>query len=226
MIRNACIALATVALLAGPIPQAGAQYRGGPIYGGPFVGGGPSLFVGPYAPPYSSIPLGGSGYIPPYFNGTPYPNGNGGNVTVPVGVPMPYYYPYYAVTNTYQTPKPAKPIDWDSAKGLTPPGGPAEGSRSEPAPAQVPDLPLMSGRAYFTVTVPADAKVMVNDAETKNTGIARRFHTPATLEAGKSYEYTFRAQWMENGQPVTRDRTVQFKAGNDLAIDFTEASAR
>lgn len=224
MIRNAFIALAAVSLLAGPLPRAAAQYRGGPIYGGPFVGGGPSMFVGPYAPQYSSIPLGGSGYIPPYFNGTPYPYGNGGNVTVPVGVPMPYYYPMTNVV--YPTPKPRKPDDGMTTQQPAVPGGPAEGSRSEPGTAQVPDLPLMAGRAHFTVTVPVDAKLMVNDAETKNTGTARRFHTPATLEAGKSYEYTFRAQWLENGQPVTRDRTVQFKAGNDLALDFTQTPAR
>ena len=83
-----------------------------------------------------------------------------------------------------------------------------------------------TGRAYFTVNVPIDAKVSVNDVETKEPGVARRFHTPATLVAGKEYEYTFRAQWMENGQPVTRDRTVRFKPGDDIKVDFTEATAR
>jgi uncharacterized protein (TIGR03000 family) len=74
--------------------------------------------------------------------------------------------------------------------------------------------------------VPADAKLLVNDIETRATGPVRRFHTPATLEAGKEYEYTFRAQWTENAQPVTRDRTVKFKAGADVTVDFTEAAAR
>jgi uncharacterized protein (TIGR03000 family) len=219
---SAC--LAATLLAASP---AAAQYplRGGPIYGGPFVGGGPSLFTGAFAPPSYPYPIPGAGFGPSYLGAAPYTGG----YQYPIQM-QPAYYMYTAPPIAYPPPpKRRDNSDNNTTPGPSPgtPGGPAEGSRSgPPAAAQQADEPIRTGRAHFTVTVPSDAKVWVNDAETKNVGAARRFHTPATLEAGKTYEYTFRAQWNENGQPVTRDRTVQFKAGNDFAVDFAQATGR
>jgi len=76
------------------------------------------------------------------------------------------------------------------------------------------------------VTVPADTRLWVNDVETRQTGERRRFHTPENLDSGRSYEYTFRAQWAEAGQTVTRDRKVQFKTGDDVTVDFTQTPGR
>ena len=71
--------------------------------------------------------------------------------------------------------------------------------------------------------VPANAKLWVDDLPTTQTGTAREFVTPPSLEPGKTYRYTIRAQWEENGQPVTRERTVEFQAGKSIIVDALQA---
>src|SRR5262249_20711266 len=99
---------------------------------------------------------------------------------------------------------------------------PPEGSNSAPNAKKEPEPPppiivqAAIGRAHFTVTLPAAARLQVNDVETTQSGASRRFSTPATLAPTRTYEYVFRAQWTEGGQTVTRDRAVKFKAGDDL----------
>ena len=65
---------ACAVVIFGLLSPATAQYavRGGPIYGGPFIGGGPSLFVGAYAPPYYPYPIPGAGFGPSYLGAAPY----------------------------------------------------------------------------------------------------------------------------------------------------------
>ncbi len=217
MIRQLSILAAAAVLLGGPASHVAAQYRGGPIYGGPVYGGGPSLFTGAYAPPYYAYPLTGAGFGSAYIGAIPYSSG-GGVVFGPGSNAV--YYPYNFSNGVIYPGSQPQPSPIPKPLPYTP-----DGSRS-PGDA-TPSIPSAgTGRAHFTVKVPADAKLWVNDAETKQTGTARRFHTPATLEAGTTYEYTFRAQWMENNQPVTRDRMVRFKPGDDLPVDLTEATAR
>jgi uncharacterized protein (TIGR03000 family) len=224
MIGRLSMVLAAALVVAGPASHAAAQYayRGGPIYGGPFYGGGPSLFTGAYAPPYYPYPLTGAGFGNAYIGSVPY--GGGGGVYVMPASNAPYYPYNFQNVAAYPIGQPLSSAS-SSPSPIKPPN-PPDGSRS-PGDIAGPPIPSTgTGRAHFTVKVPADAKLLVNDVETKATGSVRRFHTPATLEAGKAYEYTFRAQWMENNQPVTRDRTVRFKPGEDLPVDLTEATAR
>jgi uncharacterized protein (TIGR03000 family) len=215
-------AVVTAALLTEP---AAAQYavRGGPI--APQYG--PSLYTGAYAPSfwYGPGPVGFSGpgagtSLQPNY--AAFPSSNPGNViATPVPVPVPQYYgPSYMVYYP-QPPRPEEPVN--------PPRPPTTRDRSlstGDTTTQPPAPPPPSTAAHFTVKVPADAKLWANDVEMKETGPSRRFHVPGTLAAGKTYEYVFRAQWPENGQTVTRDRTVRFKPGDDLTVDFTEAPAR
>jgi uncharacterized protein (TIGR03000 family) len=216
-------AVAAAAMLTGP---AAAQYavRGGPLP----VQRGPSLFTGAYAPSFYygpgpiayAGPSSGAGYVPNY-NAFPAYNGTPSAYPVPQANPYQYYSNYYP-QSTFYYPQPPRP---DTSAPIMPPGTlPAapSGSLSTGGSAAAP----AAGMAHFMVKVPADAKLWVNDVETKQTGTGRRFHAPAGLEAGRTYEYVFRAQWAENGQTVTRDRTVRFKAGDDLTVDLTEASAR
>jgi uncharacterized protein (TIGR03000 family) len=216
-------AAAALFILGAPVLPVMAQYpyRGGPINGGPIRGGGPSLFTGAYAPPYYAYPLAGAGYGPSYIGSVPYA---GGGVVVG-GAPSGVYYPY-AFGNSSGVLYPGAQIQPAFAPPLTKPSNPADGPRMSPDIGPPAPPSAGTGRSHFTVKVPADAKLLVNDVETRQTGLSRRFHTPATLETGKAYEYTFRAQWTENAQPVTRDRTVKFKAGDDVTVDFTEAAAR
>ncbi len=101
-------------------------------------------------------------------------------------------------------------------------------------PAGAPDIPLTAGesprytaqwprelsRAQLVVKLPPSAKLWVNGRPTKQLGSARSFVTPATLIPGVSYRYAFRAEWTENGRPVTRERTVDFQADRETVVDF------
>src|SRR5437764_70564 len=55
---------------------------------------------------------------------------------------------------------------------------------------------------------------------TRQTGTVRQFVSPP-LEAGKSYEYTIRAQWQQDGQAKDDTRTVTVQAGGQSVADFT-----
>jgi len=78
--------------------------------------------------------------------------------------------------------------------------------------------------ALITVRLPADAKLMVDDLPTPQTGAVRQFVTPGALESGKTYHYTLKAEWMDNGQPVKRERKVDFQAGGQVNVDFMSGS--
>jgi uncharacterized protein (TIGR03000 family) len=223
MIRRVSMFVAAAILLAGSVPNATAQYRSGPINAGPtYGGGGPSLFIGAYAPPYNSSYLaGGAGFGSTYIGAVPYATGGS---SISIAPPNAMIYPY-AFSNGVVYPGNSGTVA-KTQQPLVKPLAPLDGTHGTVDGGMLSTTWAATGRAHFTVKVPADAKVWVNDVETKQPGAVRRFHTPATLEAFKPYEYTFRAQWMENNQPVTRDRTIRFKAGDDLPVDFTEAMAR
>ena len=51
----------------------------------------------------------------------------------------------------------------------------------------------------------------------------RTFETPATLDPARTFSYQLHAEWIENGQTVVRDRTVEFRAGNQLIVNLLHA---
>jgi uncharacterized protein (TIGR03000 family) len=71
----------------------------------------------------------------------------------------------------------------------------------------------------IAVHVPADAQVFFNGAKTTQTGEVRSFVTPP-LSPGQDFTYDVRAQWTENGRPVTRTRSITVHAGDRLALNF------
>src|SRR5207237_4561985 len=92
---------------------------------------------------------------------------------------------------------------------------------ANPQQALPPPRPAGSfGTARITLQVPANAKVWVDDLPTTQTGAVREYVTPPALEPGRTYRYTFRAQWEENGQTVTRERTVEFQAGGAVIVNL------
>jgi len=75
--------------------------------------------------------------------------------------------------------------------------------------------------AWVRVVLPtADAQVTIENTPTRQTGTVRQFVSPP-LEAGKSYEYTIRAQWQQDGQAKDDTRTVTVQAGGQSVADFT-----
>jgi len=192
--------VAAIALTFVPSVQAQRVMRsGGPMFGGYQPG-----YAG-YGYPYSgwSQGFGFSNYPGPYSNYS-YPGYNS-------GIPGSYNYSrpgYYSLPSTV------------AAAGYQPNQYPMTGAVTQAQALFAPS----AGTALITVRLPADAKLMVDDMPTNETGPVRQFVTPGQLEPGKPYHYNLKAEWTENGQPVTRERKVDFRAGSQAMVDFTQAT--
>jgi uncharacterized protein (TIGR03000 family) len=72
----------------------------------------------------------------------------------------------------------------------------------------------------FEVRLPAEARLWANGQPTRQTGAVREFVTPTPLAVGRTFRYTFRAQWEEGGRTIARERVVEFQAGGRVTVDF------
>jgi uncharacterized protein (TIGR03000 family) len=110
-------------------------------------------------------------------------------------------------------------------EGSTPPPPPAEGDNAPPLPPQDGGSAARNGQStLLTVSLPADAKLYVNDHSTRSTGPLRQFAS-SSLVAGRVYPYELRAEWQEDGQTVTQSRTVYLRAGSRMQIAFDAPAA-
>ena len=79
-------------------------------------------------------------------------------------------------------------------------------------------------RSRITVTLPReDAELVMNGVPATSNGKSaiRSFETEP-LEAGKAYTYKFATKWSPNNYTeMTRDVTVQFRGGEQIAVDLT-----
>jgi uncharacterized protein (TIGR03000 family) len=82
-----------------------------------------------------------------------------------------------------------------------------------------------AAKSKIKVTVPdKNAELKIDGKATTTTGLERGFDTPE-LEAGKKYKYDFLITWRPNNYTViTRERTVEFLAGDDVVVDLTKES--
>jgi len=80
--------------------------------------------------------------------------------------------------------------------------------------------------ALLNVSVPAEAKIFVNGAETTSTG-AQRQYVSRGLEAGNRYEYEVRAEITRDGNTVTETKKVTMAPGQlaSLAFNFDSNDA-
>jgi uncharacterized protein (TIGR03000 family) len=150
--------------------------------------------------PYSGFGLGlalgslGYGYPWGYGSGYSYPYDFGS-----------YTYPYYYPDSTYYAPGYV-----ENDVTVTP-------SQSYYPPAE----PAVATSATLTVQLPADAKLWIDGQPTTQTGPVRTFQTPTNLEPGRTYSYKLTAEWVENGQTVTREREITFQPGNQAVVNMT-----
>jgi uncharacterized protein (TIGR03000 family) len=77
---------------------------------------------------------------------------------------------------------------------------------------------------FLRVQAPAeDAKLLIDDQPTKQTGKSRLFVTPP-LARGKSFTYTITARWESNNYTeVIRTRVVSVQAGATIDVDLRKA---
>jgi uncharacterized protein (TIGR03000 family) len=79
--------------------------------------------------------------------------------------------------------------------------------------------------ATIVVSLPTEAKLFVDGKATTSTSNVRTFASP-TLELGKDYEYTLKAELVRDGQKLSTSKTVLVRAGQEtrVAIDFPVTS--
>lgn len=86
-----------------------------------------------------------------------------------------------------------------------------------------PIAPVKIGQAApatIIVTLPADAKLSIDDAVTKQTSDRRVFVSP-TLNAGETYSYTLKAEFVAEGKAVVQSKKVSVTAGIETAVSFS-----
>lgn len=78
-----------------------------------------------------------------------------------------------------------------------------------------------SSPVLIYVTVPADAKLSVNGAPTKQTGKERRLITPP-LKFGEQGTYTLTASFKKDGKEVKVERDIVVEGGKTVRVDLTQ----
>jgi uncharacterized protein (TIGR03000 family) len=91
-------------------------------------------------------------------------------------------------------------------------------SNSDP-PAAAPPSPSPAGAsAHFTVNLPADAQLWLDNTPMTSAGAVREFVSPPLAQGW--YTYNIKASWNENGQTVTQTQKVEFRSGAQVAVKF------
>jgi uncharacterized protein (TIGR03000 family) len=150
----------------------------------------------------------------PYYPYAAYPRyGNPSNGYAPAN------YPYYIPPNYFGMP----PMNFSTLAPLNATANywPSAAAGLQPLSSGTPTgaMALNPNVALIGVKVPPDARVWFDGEATRQTGTDRLFSSPE-LEQGKRYNYDIRAQWTVDGKPVTRTRTVHFRAGEHVSVDF------
>ena len=97
-----------------------------------------------------------------------------------------------------------------SLLGLAAPG------RAPAAPAAAPEG---ASSATVVVSLPADATLTIGGSHTKSTGGVRSFITPS-LRPGQEYTYTFKAEFVRQGQTITVAQEVPVWAGRQTDVSL------
>lgn len=89
-----------------------------------------------------------------------------------------------------------------------------------PPMTAVPTLPVNTAARLQVLVPDASAQVWIGDYKTTTTGTTRYFDSPP-LDPTKSYSYTVKAEWQQDGKPMSEERTVTVNAGSQPVVDFT-----
>jgi len=81
----------------------------------------------------------------------------------------------------------------------------------------------LGSRARLVVTLPADAKLLIDDEATRSVGSQRQFVSPP-LPTDGAYEYTLKAEFVKDGKTVAFTKKVNVVRGTETVVTFDEAS--
>ncbi len=75
--------------------------------------------------------------------------------------------------------------------------------------------------ATIVVSLPADAKLLIDDQPTASTSALRTFVTP-DLRAGQDFRYTLKAELTRDGRTLTTSKPITVRAGEEtrVTVDF------
>lgn len=205
----------------------GGCWGGGGCMGGGCMGG--RGCTGGYAAYYGTMPYSNGS---PYYGGMPYGPGPSYGTT-PYRLPMPGAAGYegdrrfersgdqglYGPTRTLR----------EGERGSTGTDRVPTGTDQGPSGRGQGGTPPPQGRgpapATIIVRLPADARLLIDEAATRSTSSVRTFQTPP-LEPGKEFSYTLRAERLRNGQPVAVRQEITVRAGEVTRVElrFPEGS--
>jgi len=78
---------------------------------------------------------------------------------------------------------------------------------------------LVPAPVTITVSLPAEAKLIVNGFATTSTSSVRTFVSPA-IDADKEFTYTLKGEIVRDGKTVTATKDVAVHAGDDLKVSL------
>jgi uncharacterized protein (TIGR03000 family) len=78
---------------------------------------------------------------------------------------------------------------------------------------------MVDGTANIVVSLPVNATLTINDQPTNSTSETRVFVTP-TLDEGKDFVYTLKAQVEQDGKVTTLSKDITVRAGQEVNVNF------
>jgi uncharacterized protein (TIGR03000 family) len=98
-------------------------------------------------------------------------------------------------------------------------GRPRSAAPALPAPSPPP----VADVAEFHVILPGRGSVSFGRFQAAQDSGAHLYESPQ-ITPGETYSYQIQARWSENGQEKTRTKTVKFRAGERVRVDFSDPS--
>jgi uncharacterized protein (TIGR03000 family) len=99
---------------------------------------------------------------------------------------------------------------------------PGPGPDLPPAPLNtppVPEPPPSSNRCHIHVVLPSHATLWFGNEATDRAGAIRDFLSPE-LSPGKTYNYTLKARWVQDGRAVEQTRHIKVRANELATVNF------
>src|SRR5262249_32737765 len=100
------------------------------------------------------------------------------------------------------------------------PAAPAE--KLDSKPTEKKQETRSAAPATIIVSLPANAKLTIDDSMTASTSAHRVFVSPA-LPIGREFSYTLKAEFTKDGKPFVVSKDVAVRAGAEVEVTF-EAS--
>jgi uncharacterized protein (TIGR03000 family) len=82
-----------------------------------------------------------------------------------------------------------------------------------------PEGKEVAAPATIIVSLPADAKLTVDDAPTTSTSSTRVLVSP-TLEPGREFHYTLTAEITRDGKPQVTSQRITVRAGEETRVNL------